>query len=54
MKSAGTTVPTAAAAVWRVASKTICNCERNWALVPEWSVLRNTFSQKRRRVGSSG
>ena len=34
MKSAGTTEPTAAAAVWRVASNTICSCERNWALVP--------------------
>ena len=54
MKSAGTTVPTEAAAVCRVASKTICNWERNWALVPEWSVLRSTFSQNRRRVGRSG
>jgi hypothetical protein len=36
-------VPTEAAAVCRVASNTICNWERNWALVPEWSVLRQHF-----------
>jgi pyruvate/2-oxoglutarate dehydrogenase complex dihydrolipoamide acyltransferase (E2) component len=52
--SAGTTVPTGAAAVWRVASKTICNWERNCALVPEWSVLRSTLSQNLLRVGSKG
>ena len=33
--SPATTVPGGASAVWRAASKTICNWERNWALVPE-------------------